>query len=208
MPTKRQRLVRNPRADIPPELFALFRDQPLPEHGNVFTFKFTPEDELFALWAEHGDGIVSEWCEKKPGTRPNVWWSFSAPRQPIGRFPGWYYDGKLCEPRLRLGGKGTPAHEVLAYVHHFVLGIPDHWIDDWSLDYYNGRALDVHGKPIDTEYHEGDFIAERFDPSDPPRFESQASYLRRNKLLHEREGARLKAAAFEAETLPQELWPE
>lgn len=201
MPTKRQRLVRNPRADLDPAMRSWFEDKaPAP----VETY-FQTDGEQRALWAEHGPGIVAEWVETAPGTRPSAWWDFDAPRQPVGRYPGWYFDGKLPEPRLRVGGKGTPCFEVLAYAHHYVLGIPDHWVADWSLDYYNGRAKDVHGKLIETEYHEGDFIAERFDPDDPPRYESQAAFLKRHGLLFE--GERLKADDFQPEALPQELWP-
>ena len=33
-----------------------------------------------------------------------------APRQPIGTYPGWYFDGDLPEPRLKLKGTGTLNH--------------------------------------------------------------------------------------------------
>jgi hypothetical protein len=77
----------------------------------------------------------------------------------------------------------------------------------WSLDYYNGRAVDINGKPIGTEYHEGDFVAERFEPDDLPVFESETEYLKRHRLFAVVEVGRLRANAFDLEVLPAPLWP-
>ena len=49
--------------------------------------------------------------------------------------------------------------------------------------YYNGRSKDIHGNPIGTNYKEGDFEGVAIDPNDPPRYESEAAYLKRLNLL-------------------------
>jgi hypothetical protein len=92
-------------------------------------FKFHGDDVLKALWRDHGDRIVEEHVEQFPGTRPEHWWSYSAPRSPRGTYPGRFYDGKLPEPRERLGGTGTPDYEARAVVPSFSFGVPDGWID-------------------------------------------------------------------------------
>ena len=76
------------------------------------------------------------------------------------------------------------------------------------VEYYNGRAVDVHGNPIGTEYHDGHFPAERFDPNDPPQFESEAAYLDRHGILLPSERRRLSREDFEPEVLPADFWPD
>jgi hypothetical protein len=139
-----------------------------------------------------------------PGARPRCWWDYSAPRQPSGSWPGWWLDGKLPEPRLRLGGVGTPVHEVLAYVPGFEYGLPVLWVERWMAEYYNGRARDVHGKPIGTSHKPGDFKGVPIDPDDPPVFESQAAYLERHGLLLPGERRRLRKVDLE----PERVLPE
>ena len=65
------------------------------------------------------------------------------------------------------------------------------------MDFYNGRARDIHGKLIDSGYKEGDFLGVALDPDDPPRFESQASYLKRHGLLTKAEEKQLTDKDFE-----------
>jgi len=78
----------------------------------------------------------------------------------------------------------------LAYVPSYSLGVPDSWVGAWEMDYY------------------GELRAERFDPTDPPVFESQASYLKRHGLLMPGENLRIKPAHYSPEILPRKLWPE
>ena len=70
----------------------------------------------------------------------------------------------------------------------------------------------VFGLPADwvaSLWRERGIAAEHcFDPTDPPRFESQAAYLKRRGLLGHGESRRLPEHALEPETLPRELWPE
>jgi hypothetical protein len=153
------------------------------------------------LWLLHGEAIVAEWVKRHPGTRPSCWWRWTAPRQPVGTHPGWYYDGELPEPRRRLGGVGTPKHEVLAYSPEFAYGVPTWWVTQSEADLYNGRGPCPLTRRDGTEHREGDFTGLPPDPLDPPTFESEAAYLRRHGLLLPGEARRLKAADFEPETL-------
>jgi hypothetical protein len=162
--------------------------------------KFAPEGELAALWAAHSERIVAEHVTDYPGTRPARWWQYSAPRIPLGTFPGLYFDGQLPEPRKRLGGIGTPAHEVLAYKPMYSLGLPVVWIEPWMVKYYGGTAVDIRGNPI------GSLIPTNFkgvtiDVNDPPRFESQAAYLKRRGLFLAGEERRVKKPDFEADVI-------
>ena len=91
---------------------------------------------------------------------------------------------------------------------HYAFGIPTKFVDRWEQSYYNGRSRDIHGKPIGTEYEEGHFAGVAPDPDDPPRFESEASYLRRLDLLLPDELKRLTEADFEPETIGAEAEPD
>lgn len=83
---------------------------------------------------------------------------------------------------------GTPCAQVLAYLPEYHLGIPVRWVGDSALD----RGIK----------------AERFDPEDPPTFESQAAFLKRHGLLARGEALQLPTHALDPETLPRDLWPE
>lgn len=158
-------------------------------------------------WDAARDDLLVEWIDAHPGTRPWGWWRFDAPRWPREDWPdrmrdyGPWADDLFAEPRRRLGGIGTPNHECLNYLPPFARGVPSSWVDPFSVCYYNGRSLDIHGAPIGTDYHEGDFDGLAPDPHDPPTFESEASYLRRHNLLTPAETKRLTPAAFEPEAL-------
>jgi hypothetical protein len=116
------------------------------------------ESRARPFWKQHEDFVVSHWALRHPGTRPKLWWQFSAP-----------------EPRLRLGGTGDSLDTCSAYVPRFKYGIPADW-----------RTADQHylhsGVPI--------------DPSDPPRFESVASYLQRLGLFLPGEQRRVARHCF------------
>lgn len=133
------------------------------------------------IWKEVKDKILKDFVKNHPCQRPWAWWEFDAPRW-NQKFDAWF-DGTLPEPRQRLGGIGDPDFEHLAYVPRFSFGLPLSFVDQWDVDYYNGRALDVHGEPIGSEYKEGDFEGKAIDPEDPPIFECQAAYLQRHDLL-------------------------
>jgi|GEM_PF-6740221 len=119
------------------------------------------------LWEANRDFFLPEFIKENPGKRPLPWWQWDAP----------------SESRRRLGGIGTPKFEVLAYAAHFFKGIPESWVDQWDVDYYNGRKKDTHGNLIPTKYKDGDFGGQAIDPNDPPVYEPEAEYLRRHGLL-------------------------
>lgn len=71
-----------------------------------------------------------------------------------------------------------------------------------------GVLLGAHGACTDHAYgiELGDW--RHFDPTDPPKYESESAYLRRFKLFARGEAARLTAADFRPEVLPLDLWPD
>ena len=133
---------------------------------------FDDGERIRQAWEEHRPALLTEWIRQYPGTRPWAWWKFDSPKEPV---PGWDHERWDSAQRRRLGGTGTPSHEVLNVWGGFEKGIPNSWIDQWEADYYNGRMKDIHGKPIPTKYKEGDFKGMAIDPEDPPRFESEAA---------------------------------
>ncbi len=130
------------------------------------------------LWKKYKDDFLPEFIRENPGRRSLPWWQWDAPREAV---EGW--ENKHVAQRRRLGGTGTPSHEVLAIWGGFTKGIPNSWVDQYQVDLYNGRAKDIHGDIIPTEYKEGDFKGVAIDPENPPTFESETAYLERNGLL-------------------------
>jgi hypothetical protein len=163
--------------------------------------KYAPAYELAALWNTHSERIVAEHVTHYPSTRPARWWQYEAPRLSLGTFPGYYYDGKLPEPRQRLGGTGTPASDVLSHAPAFSYGLPAVWVTAWEVKYYSGTAVDIHGNPIGDRIPNNDFKGMAIDPDDPPTFESQAAFLKRHGLFLTGEERRLKKSDFEPEAV-------
>jgi hypothetical protein len=95
---------------------------------------------------------------------PNVSWQ-STPlfTQEHGQPRWWQYEA--VEPRQRLGGIGTPASEVLAYVPVFSYGLPSVWISQWPINYYTGIAVDTHGNPIGERFASNAFKGVAIDPA-------------------------------------------
>lgn len=149
-----------------------------PPHNEFLDF--TDDAEWLHLWERSRDEIMAGWLKEYPATRPYGWWKFDAPKEPI---EGWDYEHFNSAQRQRVGGTGTPSHEVLNVWGGFSFGIPNSWVEPWAESYYNGRSKDIHGNPIGTKYKEGHFKGRAIDPNDPPRFESQAAYLNRHGLL-------------------------
>jgi hypothetical protein len=88
-------------------------------------------ETLAARWAEVRDAYLDAWRGEHPGTRPFIWWRLEA-----------------AEHRRRVGGIGTPAHEVGNY-QEFPFGVPACWVELDPADppRYEGQAtfLDRHG---------------------------------------------------------------
>ena len=171
MATARVKLVRNALPTVSPTTWALLNDEPLPENFN----KWERLDGISrARWEQHRDEVLANWIATKPGRRPSLWWQFDAPRLPEsehGDFAGAHFAKDLIQPRERVGGVGTPLHEVSALMPCYALGLPDSgWDDDVSSD-------------------------------DPPRYESQASYLKRLKLFAPGEARRVRKSQYAPETI-------
>lgn len=150
--------------DLSPAERALLYDEPVA--GIEFYLLAGNEAAVRALWRRQRDVVLAQWTREHPGTRPTLWWRFNAP-----------------EPRRRLGGTGTAMHDCTATAPHFEKGVPTSFVSKFLVDYYNGRARDVHGTPIVSGYADGHFPHEPYDPDDPPRFEPEADYLDRHDLL-------------------------
>lgn len=106
--TNRFSIVGRKVAELPPSLRAWFLDRALePAEALCMSPK-----RIARYWKVHGAGIVAEYADQRPGERPAAWWRWTAP-----------------EPRKRLGGTGTPAHERLAYAASYSFGICDRFID-------------------------------------------------------------------------------
>jgi hypothetical protein len=157
------------------------------------------EEYIKKAWIKNRALISSDWIARKPGTRPWSWWRFDAPRWER-EFNAWF-NGTMPEPRKRLGGTGTPDYEHLSIVPRFEYGIPIGYVDAWLVEYYNGRAKDIHGELIPCKYKDGNFKGIAIDYDDPPVFETEASYLKRHGLLTKSEEKRLKPEDFEPKTL-------
>src|SRR5829696_9555016 len=96
------------------------------------------------------------------------------------------------------------AWEALAHQPRYHLGIPACWITASDVLLYSGKATDVHGQPIMAEFAKRPFAGVSIDPDNPPRYESEAEYLRRHGLLTRGEERRLTPADFEPEMLVDE----
>lgn len=200
----RPRTGRSAAPDVSEIAWGLLTDQPVEDTFECFVLEYgtVVGEGLAAKWSQHGDAILGAWAVEAPGTRPSCWWRWSAPRCVAGMLGGraaQHAEGPA--PRLRLGGRGTPDFEALNIVPDLHLGLPVRWVSAWQSDHYNGRARDVHGDIIPTKYHEGHFPGVPIDPRDPPRFESQASYLDRHDLLFPGEAERLTAEDFHPEVI-------
>jgi hypothetical protein len=125
-------------------------------------------DPVKTEWTISRKIILNAWISRHPGTRPYAWWCFDAP-----------------ETRQRVGGTGTPKHEVLKYAPVHVFGIPRYWVT--SKDTGILTRPGCKGKALDT--------------SNPPLFESQAAYLERLDLMSDTEKSGLPGDAYDLEAV-------
>lgn len=132
---------------------------------------------LLQVWALHKERVLMEWTHEAPGTRPTIWWVLDAPR--IANIPPGYGAWILRQAIQPRARLGGRGEP-----YNPVLLATNGWY-----------GLHTHWNPAG------------FDPSDPPRYESQASYLKRLGLLAAGEGLHLQAADFKPITLPKNLWP-
>jgi hypothetical protein len=198
VPTKRQRRTRDHQPDVSDAIVYLLEFGRIPPKGlcdtwfDAFELSTTHNREARQrAWEAVRLDVLADWIETRPGTRPHAWWEFDAP-----------------EPqRRRVGGIGDD-HAVGGWHQDYSLGLPNYWFDPWLVTYYNGAATNIHGAPIGTEYHAGDFPYVAYDANDPPTFESQATYLQRHGLLTPAERRRVPPDAFAPEAITDDDEPE
>jgi hypothetical protein len=126
------------------------KGEPLPKRSfESFVIETDFNKNNRELWNLHREVILAEHVKENPGTRPALFWEFDAKRSPIDTYPGCFYDGKLPEPRERIGGIGVPDYEVKCTKPSFSYGIPDCWagIDENDLPTFESQAsyLKRHG---------------------------------------------------------------
>ena len=170
MPTNRKRVSRKMAHGISENL----REYLLTGHcakgdAEVFMLSASP-DRLRLVWNAVKNEIMVDWIKKNPCERPWLFWKFEAPKKPVD---GWEdYERFNSAQRRRLGGIGTPLHEVTCSWGGFPYGIPSSWvIEDLKKVGFEGKVI---------------------DPKNPPVFESVAAYLERHGLLSPAEKAYLK----------------
>ena len=192
MPTNRKRRSRKFKPQsIPPALLKYFRGEAYGagDEGACDVFLMELRPAMAEAWESYRDQVIADWIKKNPCTRPWAWWTYDAAKEPVN---GWDHERFNSAQRRRLGGVGTPSCDVTCARSGFDKGIPAGWVDQWQVDYYNGRAKDIHGNPIGTKFKEGDFEGVAIDPKNPPVFESVAAYLKRHDLLTPAERTYLK----------------
>jgi hypothetical protein len=139
--------------------------RPLPELSfGAFAIEIDFKGNNQELWQLHRDVILAVHVKENPGIRPALWWEYDCPRLPIGTFPGFFVDGKLPQPRKRLGGTGTAAYECRAVKPSFSYGIPDIWVginqDDPPVFESQAAFLKRHGMFLPGEEKRSDFEPE------------------------------------------------
>jgi hypothetical protein len=92
-----------------------------------------------------------------------------------------------------------------AIIPQFDFGIPTTWVTPFDCEYYNGRLRDVNGNLVHCSWQEGDFDGKAIDPKDPPRFEGEATYLARLKLLLKGEEAFIAGKSRQPEKIEIEM---
>ena len=133
MPRRRRTEKAKPHSDISDGMMAYLTDEPIAESDSETVFKVcmlsagSREEGLRELWKSARSEVLATWISKNPGTRPRVWWQFDAPRQPLGRFPGCFWDGELPEPRKFISGAGCDASLISAYMPSYESGLPTAW---------------------------------------------------------------------------------
>ncbi|SRR6266851_258994 len=162
MPRKRR--ANKAKAQLSDMQWRFLKGEPLPKTFEAFGLKIDFHNNNAQLWDLHRDVILTERVKENPGTRPALWWTYTAPRLPIGTFPGCYYDGKLAQPRKRMGGTGRPAHELMNTVPSYSYGISDVWVgldeDDPPVFESQAAYLKRHGLLLAGEERRCDFEPE------------------------------------------------
>jgi hypothetical protein len=75
-------------------------DRDMPGEATIMT-----DAAIRSLWLQHAEALTAEYAADWPGTRPQIWWSYSAPA-----------------PRRKTGGSGQDAHKAMAYAPTYFYG--------------------------------------------------------------------------------------
>lgn len=140
MPTNRSRRTRSIKktAIDPAEIYFLQygTSEGGPPHEHLkfeFFMRRKRPDGWKTIWEEVREEIMAAHIKKNPCSRPWPWWEYEAPREQVAGW--WDQDDFICAQRLRLGGTGTPLHEVTCSWGGFAKGIPNSWVTQWQADY-------------------------------------------------------------------------
>jgi hypothetical protein len=99
--------------------------------GEWVNCRGSEKDKLRQLWFQVEDEVLNHFINRNPGWRPKMWWRYSAPMIPSGSWPrvaGTYLDGRIAEPRHRVGGRGVASHDFYpAWAPAFEWGVPAYW---------------------------------------------------------------------------------
>ena len=203
----RTRTRRRPHGDIPERVIAALcsGDFRSADNFDLDVFELWGNDtEQRAVWRAVRARVLADWIQRTPGTRPWIWWEVDGPKWRLEHMPkriahsSALWVGRLCEPRRRLGGIGTPEYEVLNTWPSLPFGLPSVFVAAWAVDPTTGGAADVHGERIGTKYHEGHFSGLAIDPG-IRRATNHRPRTRRHGLMDAAERKRLPAEAFEPE---------
>jgi hypothetical protein len=160
-----------------------------------------PVDEVIWTWLLDGErqaGNVDIWSLDAYGDKPNselraLWADLGAAVVATyvdvhsGKRPRCWWRLEAPEKRRRVGGRGVPESSLLAVVPTFDRGVPTDWCkDDWIWTRDGGTPPEGY---------------EPFEDGDPPRYEAQATYLKRLRLLLPGEARRLRAVDFAPEII-------
>lgn len=170
----RQKRETRPSMDIPAGQLEYLLTGDLGGDTDAFLWSRDPGAVRRAWKAGRGE-VLRDWIEERPGTRP---WAF------------WKFD--LSEPRrLRVGGTGdlVPAYDCGANVD-FGIFRKHSFVDGGLLNAWRKIGCLKRGEKFTT-----------YDPEDPPRYEAQASFLRRHNLLTAAERKALPPDAFDPEAV-------
>ena len=102
MPRKRR--VNKAREQMSDAQWRYLTDQPMPANFETSVLEIDFHGNTEQLWNQNRDVILAEHVKENPGTRPALWWTYTAPRLPIGAFPGSYY-GRQAAPATQADGR-------------------------------------------------------------------------------------------------------
>src|SRR5881397_1261067 len=148
---------------------------PMMISNDRFIYKYVTVEQCrpqcLELWLAVRADFLPEWVQEHAGERPSWWYEFDAPRMDESELETHGWRGAYFAPRVY-----QPRRRVGG------TGLAD-------FERYS-RMVPVFIYGIPARWHS-------IDPADPPRFESQASYLQRHGLFVPHEEERLSAEDFE-----------